>query len=688
MQTSQGHILKVLSGAQTGVEVAMGPGEYSLGSGPDDDLQFVDVSLTPGHARLKIEDGNVFVAGGSGSAKTQTGLDIAVGDEDWQQVEDLDVITIGTTAFALGSPKADWAKVVNYRDTLDTPNPRSEKRLVAPPKAQTERRTHRLVWAGALGLCIFMGASVLLTPLLGSGSQANAVEQRADLDVLQEAFASVPFSHTVTLRQEVDGVIFANGYVDAPVERRALLNAAETTGIPVRMRVFVRSSIRQQIAGLIERQDLPVTFKMTDAGVVTLTGDILDAEQAARFVSRLETDISGISKIDNRLQTADSYLAAVRQLAARSELQEQVLFRLDGQLIEASGIIGPNKLDNYVGFIQSFARRFADHIPLRSLVQLVNENGQVIATAAAGNQGDPIVIGATQTTQGLDLNRLKQGSFNAGYVFDDLEGERPTEETVETTVTEQPDAVVTVTDRADQSAPVANVSSASQDATRRLAGFANDLLEGGSDTKDNGVFNVAALQSILSELKNRWGTQNEDVSFNFLPLVVSPASTSERCWNNSELTLANLPLVLFWLDMLSVTRELDVTDLDVQSQHLLLEAALSPSNTVACAQRLSLMHGAQLKDVSLFLDEIQRNPDFIRFIARNVDAFQLPIAGVMAGSGARYVQVVSGLRLREGASPDPGSKLASVGELGALIRTSDSVSTVIYGKDLAWMSKS
>ena len=125
-----------------------------------------------------------------------------------------------------------------------------------------------------------------------------------------------------------------------------------------------------------------------------------------------------------------------------------------------------------------------------------------------------------------------------------------------------------------------------------------------------------------------------------------------------------------------------------QSQHLLLEAALSPSNTVACAQRLSLTHGTQLKDVSLFLDEIQRNPDFIRFIARNVDAFQLPIAGVMAGSGARYVQVVSGLRLREGASPDPGSKLASVGELGALIRTSDSVSTVIYGKDLAWMSKS
>jgi hypothetical protein len=73
---------------------------------------------------------------------------------------------------------------------------------------------------------------------------------------------------------------------------------------------------------------------------------------------------------------------------------------------------------------------------------------------------------------------------------------------------------------------------------------------------------------------------------------------------------------------------------------------------------------------------------------RNVQSFQLPITGVMTGNGARYVQVTNGLRLDEGASPDPSSKLASVGELGTLIRSSDSMSAVIYGETLAWRSKS
>ena len=721
MQQTKGHILKVLGGAQSGVEVAMGPGEYVLGAGQDDDLQFVDVSLSPGHVRLKIEEGGVFLAGGSGSANTAAGIEIATGDEDWHQIEDLDLITIGTTSFALGPRDADWSKVANIRDGAPQTPLRAENRA-ATRRPEPEQRSFRLVWVGAVALCALLGGTVFLAPVLGSGSPTRAVEQRPELEVLQEAFANVSFSHTVALRQEVDGVIFANGYVSAPVERRALINAVEDTGIPVRMRVFVLESIRQQIEGMIERQALPVRFTLSDTGAVSLSGDILNPEQARRFIARLETDISGIRQIDNQIQTSETYLEAVRELAERTELHEQILFRLDGILIEASGIIGSDKIDNYVGFIQAYARRFADHIPLRSLVQLVNESGEVIAMASGAESGSSL-IGATANGQGMDLNRLKQGSFNANDVFMQVKEKPPAQnETPAPAVAaseNQDDTPILIPSspaedlvfaklsdqRGGQLAPVARDTNL-PDAARRLSDVASDLLAGGTGAISDGVFQARngfsgtettasgiapgaadELQKILPELKFRWSAQGEPAA-SFLPLVVSPATTFKSCWRNSKLTQSNLPLVLFWLDLLSLSDTMDVTKLDMQSQHLLLEAALSPESTADCARRITRPDGTRLDDVSLFLREIQRNPDFIRFIMRDVQSFQLPISGVMTGNGARYVQVTNGLRLDEGASPDPSSKLASVGELGTLIRSSDSMSAVIYGETLAWRSKS
>ena len=43
-----GAILKILTGVQAGIDVALVEGSYTLGSGDDDDIQLFDVSLKPG----------------------------------------------------------------------------------------------------------------------------------------------------------------------------------------------------------------------------------------------------------------------------------------------------------------------------------------------------------------------------------------------------------------------------------------------------------------------------------------------------------------------------------------------------------------------------------------------------------------------------------------------------------------
>ena len=65
-------IPKLLTGNQAGVDVTLAPGEYTIGSGEDDDLKLMDVSLRQGHLRLRVavEEGEskVELAGGAGTA--------------------------------------------------------------------------------------------------------------------------------------------------------------------------------------------------------------------------------------------------------------------------------------------------------------------------------------------------------------------------------------------------------------------------------------------------------------------------------------------------------------------------------------------------------------------------------------------------------------------------------------------
>ncbi|MFC6049463.1 type III export protein YscD, partial [Methylobacterium hispanicum] len=72
-------ILKILVGMQAGVEVALVPGEYVLGTGPEDDIQLIDVSIRPGHARLRVSGGKIALAGAAGALRTAAGLQIESG---------------------------------------------------------------------------------------------------------------------------------------------------------------------------------------------------------------------------------------------------------------------------------------------------------------------------------------------------------------------------------------------------------------------------------------------------------------------------------------------------------------------------------------------------------------------------------------------------------------------------------
>src|SRR5262249_36180161 len=152
--------------------------------------------------------------------------------------------------------------------------------------------------------------------------------------------------------------------------------AVEKTAVPVRFRVGVLQSLRNEIDNLIKAEKVAVSFTLTPAGDLSLEGVILDEDAARSFVDRIRGLVIGLNQIESKIRTAKRLLAEIEKLARMSQIDSLVVFRLDGELIEANGVLPVDKIDSWVGFLQSYARRFGKDIGLRSFVQLQAANTQ------------------------------------------------------------------------------------------------------------------------------------------------------------------------------------------------------------------------------------------------------------------------------------------------------------------------
>ena len=96
------NILKVLSGNQYGAEVTLSDGTYSFGSGPEADIQIVDVALQPLHGQVRLRDGKIELRAAQGELTTASGLVVAKDDDSWHEIAQLDAVTAGLSRFAIG----------------------------------------------------------------------------------------------------------------------------------------------------------------------------------------------------------------------------------------------------------------------------------------------------------------------------------------------------------------------------------------------------------------------------------------------------------------------------------------------------------------------------------------------------------------------------------------------------------
>ncbi|WP_407048060.1 FHA domain-containing protein [Methyloraptor flagellatus] len=416
--SSERIVLKLLSGIQTGAEVFLDPGEYTIGSGADDDIQITDVSLSAGHGRLRLGPTKVEIQGRAGRFVTTNGRVIEADADSWTELEPLEVVVAGTTQFAIGPRSANWTSLAEVPQGIRFQPPKEPVETPAPRMALPARIPHLGAIAASIVALIVAGGVTFLA--LGSQPIAALRAQPATVDQLRAALAAFPFGPAITLREEPDGGIYASGYVETPVERRAITVAAEKLGLPVKLRVYTLQSMRSEIATLIQSSRLPIDFSLAPTGTVTLTGRVLDDKLVAQLAERIGGDVAGVTAVESGVRTAKTLLTEIEKLAKKALIGPYVVLRLEGNHVEITGLLPADKVDTWVGFLQAYSKQFASEIGLRSFVQLQPASGA--APAPAPTLDTPAIsLGPTAGTQTgdvtLDIDRLKRGLYEVSDLF-------------------------------------------------------------------------------------------------------------------------------------------------------------------------------------------------------------------------------------------------------------------------------
>ena len=761
-------ILKVLSGSQLGVEVGLPDGEYSFGSGSDAEIQFADLSMAPVHGQLRVAGGKVEIRATGAALQTASGLVIAAGDGEWREIAQLDRITAGTSIFAVGGADANWSSLAAM------PMQAAERR--PDPSTPVTLNRNWLIGGGVIAASIL--AVLFLT---GSGSNLPTATQSTPNETLQlvrSTLAGLPFDNELDVMSEADGTITVSGYVETGTERRAVQNALQDIGVDVRRRIWALEALRTDIAGLISSQEIDITSELKPDGELILSGIWLDEEAVTRTVGLLESEVFGLSRITNTVQTAADFLDATNALIAKVQLGDLVIARLDGMLIEMTGVVPRDKMDNWVGFMRAYAGQIAPHMPLRSFVTLDGQpsdatvpviigateseasGGRVIAPDsvetettdpenlfAQSESGGPVITpeatdtateeGVTAATEAepvkdptLDayeamiddyarqnpevvamLNRgLTNGQFSDIAGLRDFFAAAETGQSVDAAEAtslagaevSDPDAIVRILntdDAATEPTEVAQPALAAAFDAGATVGRLNDAIRQLFDTSGDEAQLTPEAQSqnpelsavskemiALAEAQSEALARGETLLAASAALGAEPALVlpSETCWAGSHITVESLPTVLLWMDILSISTNLDIAEVRPDSRLLFMEAALNPDRIRACLKRVDNDYGAALLANSEFLSEMARNNLFAAFLFRSVPRYPLDLAGINL-DGERFAQLVDGRKLAEGAAPGVDSRLTVIGDLGLLIRVSDGYRVNLYGDNIGWL---
>ncbi|MCP5315855.1 MAG: hypothetical protein H6955_20020 [Chromatiaceae bacterium] len=390
-------VLRLLSGFQSGAEVLLSSGQYSIGSGDENDVVLQDATIAPEHLLLRIDTGGLWVEARDRDVATSGGL-LASGEG--KELPFGSVIGLGRTFIAIGAEGTDW-------DSLPIPEPVTEDRSAprsassgADAAAPSERvgddtsdpssgdvsrsgaapETRALdfkvdtdaapsavgkragVWSrrsvAVIGAIVAAVGTLVVVVFYGTVSEtpmAQRGESWAGRLSVGKSLLSQLGLVSVAVRVGRDGTLVFEGYTGSESAKAKLSDALKQRGIPAENRTWPLDLLRRSVGQTLARLGgADLSYEVAPDGAVNLRGYLGQDLAEDELVAMLRTDVPGISRVDSEVRTLAGSVAALRKAVRDAGLEKQVSISSDGGALVAEGVLSRGLMSTW----GNVARRF------------------------------------------------------------------------------------------------------------------------------------------------------------------------------------------------------------------------------------------------------------------------------------------------------------------------------------------
>ena len=388
IRQSESLVLHVLTGPQSGAEMALRNAVYTVGAADECDVVLYGAGIADNHLALTVNSSGVSVEAQSARIWTAEGI-LEPGDRS--EIDDAAVLTLGAASIAVGPQGTDWESLsvpevyepevdpsqemdaeaesdqgaeapategagVNRGDDQGGGDTQSEPPDQPEPAADALTDTlngqrFRLIAAGAVLLAVAMGTVALLTFQAGGALNDNANGMRPIDHIADAATARIDALSLkeVTVETEGPNQIALTGYVADAGQLSALKTSMTEGGIEFVDRVRVVSDLEDNVRLTLSGFSWPVggyaehlKVGYAGGGILFLDGYIGSEVNRTRLHRAITTDVPAVKDVEFRRASLDFWAGTLRDGIAEAGLHRWITvtpsnnrLRVSGELTEA-----------------------------------------------------------------------------------------------------------------------------------------------------------------------------------------------------------------------------------------------------------------------------------------------------------------------------------------------------------------
>jgi type III secretion system YscD/HrpQ family protein len=401
----QGLILKILSGPHLGAEVGVRDGELTIGRQSDCDLVLNDRTVAPRHGVLRARAGRISVAPLDGTVLI---AGAAIGGET--ALEPFQLVSFGTTSFAIGPAGARWPEIL-------VPSPRTateakseeaaarvaaEKRASPPPpaaapaappvKRKKARSSSWPYWLGSGAILLIAGiVGVIAYWLSGPALKPPPVDlAKAHMDAVKQVLRELGGTEEVSVTPAPGDTVRVTGYVKDAAQRAQLRDALNQVPGREVVEVWATDMTVDAVQTALDAQGFVVAASYAGDGVLALEGVVEDRAALTQAINQLLNDVPGITSFEDRTLAQAAMHDTFMELLNAHGLQSRLDVQIDGNSVVVKGRLSEAEMARWQEAESEFLREHGEIIDFQTEIEIAAPEAPqlVLDIAGVGLGGD------------------------------------------------------------------------------------------------------------------------------------------------------------------------------------------------------------------------------------------------------------------------------------------------------------